>query len=146
LDEARKLVEQSFGNYLGSNVMLASKEELNRIQREIELLSAEVSDDAIDMKARKILSESAYREIASLQEELKVYFSSILLFLVSGLFKLDSIYCYWTEVGKRLRLLSASASAFWLPLSLFLKCHLCFLYEAFGRSAKHLLLSFKKPA
>lgn len=71
LDEARKLVEQSFGNYLGSNVMLASKAELDRIQREIGLLAAEVSDDAIDMKARKILSESAYREIASLLEELR---------------------------------------------------------------------------
>jgi len=72
LDEARKLVEQSFGNYLGSNVMLASKEELERIQRGIGFLAAEVSDDAIDMKVRKILSESAYREITSLLEELRV--------------------------------------------------------------------------
>ena len=125
--------------------MLASKEELNRIQREIELLSAEVSDDAIDMKARKILSESAYREIASLQEELKVYFSSILLFLVSGLFKLDSIYCYWTEVGKRLRLLSASASAFWLPLSLFLKCHLCYCMTPLAKVQNISCLVLKSP-
>ncbi|XP_057542956.1 DExH-box ATP-dependent RNA helicase DExH15 chloroplastic [Amaranthus tricolor] len=71
LEEARKLVEKSFGNYLGSNVMLASKEELGRVQKEIELLSAEVSDDAFDRKIRKILSESAYKEIADLQEELR---------------------------------------------------------------------------
>uniref|UniRef100_A0A803MB60 DEAD/DEAH box helicase n=2 Tax=Chenopodium quinoa TaxID=63459 RepID=A0A803MB60_CHEQI len=72
LEEARKLVEQSFGNYLGSNVMLTSKEELGRIQKEIELLTAEVSDDAFDMKIRKLLSESAYQEITGLQEELRV--------------------------------------------------------------------------
>ncbi|XP_074309805.1 DExH-box ATP-dependent RNA helicase DExH15 chloroplastic [Silene latifolia] len=71
LEEARKLVEQSFGNYLGSNVMLASKDELDRIQKEIASLIAEISDDSIDMKVRKLLSESAYKEIADLQEELK---------------------------------------------------------------------------
>ncbi|KMT07198.1 hypothetical protein BVRB_6g155210 [Beta vulgaris subsp. vulgaris] len=71
LEEARKLVEQSFGNYLGSNVMLASKEELNRIQKEIELLFAEVSEDAFDRKIRKLLPESAYQEISGLQEELR---------------------------------------------------------------------------
>lgn len=71
LEEARKLVEQSFGNYLGSNVMLASKEELGRVQKEIEFLTAEVSDDAFDRKIRKLLSESAYQEIAALQEELR---------------------------------------------------------------------------
>ncbi|GAB4839894.1 DExH-box ATP-dependent RNA helicase DExH15 chloroplastic [Ancistrocladus abbreviatus] len=71
LEEARKLVEQSFGNYLGSNVMLASKEELDRIEREIETLTSEVGEDAIDRKSQKLLSESAYKEIAELQEELR---------------------------------------------------------------------------
>ncbi|KAK2994386.1 hypothetical protein RJ640_029501 [Escallonia rubra] len=71
LEEARKLVEQSFGNYVGSNVMLAAKEELNKIQIEIEILTAEVSDEAIDKKSRKALSEMTYKEIADLQEELR---------------------------------------------------------------------------
>ncbi|GLT86371.1 hypothetical protein SLE2022_045140 [Rubroshorea leprosula] len=71
LEEARKLVEQSFGNYLGSNVMLAAKEELAKIQKEIQGLTSEISDDAIDRKTRKILSEVAYKEIADLQEELR---------------------------------------------------------------------------
>ncbi|KAK3038636.1 hypothetical protein RJ639_027299, partial [Escallonia herrerae] len=71
LEEARKLVEQSFGNYVGSNVMLAAKEELNKIQIEIEILTAEVSDEAIDKKSRKALSEMMYKEIADLQEELR---------------------------------------------------------------------------
>ncbi|KAI5679129.1 hypothetical protein M9H77_10079 [Catharanthus roseus] len=71
LEEARKLVEQSFGNYVGSNVMLAAKEELAKIQNEIEMLSSEISDEAIDRKSQKLLSESAYKEIADLQEELR---------------------------------------------------------------------------
>ncbi|XP_057948536.1 DExH-box ATP-dependent RNA helicase DExH15 chloroplastic isoform X2 [Malania oleifera] len=71
LEEARKLVDQSFGNYVGSNVLLASKEELNKIQKEVELLTMEVGDDAIDRKSRKLLSGKAYKEIADLQEELR---------------------------------------------------------------------------
>ncbi|KAI8024134.1 hypothetical protein LOK49_LG03G00370 [Camellia lanceoleosa] len=73
LEEARKLVEQSFGNYVGSNVMLAAKEELTKIQKEIEMLTSEISDEAIDRKSRKLLSDRAYKEIADLQEELRVY-------------------------------------------------------------------------
>ncbi|KAM7464580.1 hypothetical protein LguiA_032701 [Lonicera macranthoides] len=71
LEEARKLVEQSFGNYVGSNVMQAAKEELIRIQNEIEMLTSDISDEAIDKNTRKVLSEVAYKEIADLQEELR---------------------------------------------------------------------------
>ncbi|GFP91556.1 dead-box ATP-dependent RNA helicase ise2 chloroplastic [Phtheirospermum japonicum] len=71
LEEARKLVEQSFGNYVGSNVMLAAKDELARIQNEIQILASEITDEAIDKKSRKLLSKSAYQEIADLQEELR---------------------------------------------------------------------------
>lgn len=79
LEEARKLVEQSFGNYVGSNVMLASKEELARIQTEIQMLASEITDEAIDKKSRKLLSQSAYKEIADLQEELRVSYLLIVL-------------------------------------------------------------------
>ncbi|XP_027359744.1 DExH-box ATP-dependent RNA helicase DExH15 chloroplastic isoform X1 [Abrus precatorius] len=71
LEEARKLVEQSFGNYVSSNVMLAAKEELNKIEKEIELLMLEISDEAIDRKSRKALSQRQYKEIAELQEDLR---------------------------------------------------------------------------
>ncbi|EEF42252.1 helicase, putative [Ricinus communis] len=71
LEEARKLVEQSFGTYIGSNVMLASREELARTQEEIEKLMSEISDDAIDRKSRQTLSEEPYKEIADLQEQLR---------------------------------------------------------------------------
>lgn len=72
VEEARKLVEKSFGNYLGSNVMLASKEELDRIQKEIAKLSSEITDDAIDKKSRMLLSAIAYKEMAGLQEALRI--------------------------------------------------------------------------
>lgn len=72
LEEARKLVEQTFGNYVGSNVMLAAKEELSKIQNEIERLSLEISDEAIDRKSQKLLPERAYKEIADFQKELRV--------------------------------------------------------------------------
>lgn len=63
--------------------MLASKEELSRIQKEIELLFAEVSEDAFDRKIRKLLPESAYQEISGLQEELRVWcFMNPLFFLL----------------------------------------------------------------
>ncbi|XP_058192938.1 DExH-box ATP-dependent RNA helicase DExH15 chloroplastic [Rhododendron vialii] len=71
LEEARKLVEQTFGNYVGSNVMLAAKEELSKIQNEIERLSLEISDEAIDRKSQKLLPERAYKEIADFQKELR---------------------------------------------------------------------------
>ncbi|RAL53225.1 hypothetical protein DM860_006897 [Cuscuta australis] len=71
LEEASKLIEQSFGNYVGSNVMSASKEELYRIEKEIEMLSSEISDEAIDRKSQKLLSASAHQEISNLQEDLR---------------------------------------------------------------------------
>lgn len=72
-------MEQSFGNYVGSNVMQAAKEELEKIQHEIELLSVEVTEDAIDRKCQEQLSENDYAEISKLQEELRVSFSCHIL-------------------------------------------------------------------
>ncbi|EMS55120.1 DEAD-box ATP-dependent RNA helicase ISE2, chloroplastic [Triticum urartu] len=77
LEEARKLVEQSFGNYVGSNVMVAAKEELERIQKEIQHLSSEITDEFIDRKCRKELSEEDYAEISLLQNKLKLEDDSI---------------------------------------------------------------------
>ncbi|OIW10527.1 hypothetical protein TanjilG_15899 [Lupinus angustifolius] len=71
LEEARKLVEQSFGNYVSSNVMLAAKEEIKKIEKEIELLMSEITDEAIDRKSRRALSQWEYNEITELQENLR---------------------------------------------------------------------------
>lgn len=90
LEEARKLIEQSFGNYVGSNVMLAAKEELARIEKEIETLTSEVSEEAIDRKSQKLLTPSAYQENAKLQKELRVI--SLLLPLIFYCLKSDSLF------------------------------------------------------
>ncbi|KAI3855245.1 hypothetical protein MKX03_026103 [Papaver bracteatum] len=71
LDEARKIIEQSFGNYVGSNVMVAAQEELTKIEKEIDFLTLEVTDAAIDEKSQKQMSAKAYKEIHALQEELR---------------------------------------------------------------------------
>jgi hypothetical protein len=74
LEEARKLVEQSFGNYVGSNVVVAAEEELKKIKQDIELLSFEITDEAVDRKCQEQLTEEEYTEISVLQEELRVIF------------------------------------------------------------------------
>ncbi|CAN8235851.1 unnamed protein product [Cochlearia groenlandica] len=71
LEEAKKLVEKSFGNYVSSNVTVAAKEELAEIDKKIEILTSEISDEAIDKKSRKLLSAKEYKEITVLQEELR---------------------------------------------------------------------------
>ncbi|ESQ28215.1 hypothetical protein EUTSA_v10018027mg [Eutrema salsugineum] len=71
LEEAKKLVEKSFGNYVSSNVMVAAKEELAEIDKKIEILTSEISDEAIDKKSRKLLSAKEYKEITVLQAELR---------------------------------------------------------------------------
>lgn len=67
-------MEQSFGNYVGSNVMVAAKEETERIRQEIQYLSSEITDESIDRKCREELSEEDYAEISLLQKRLKVIF------------------------------------------------------------------------
>ncbi|CAA0327054.1 unnamed protein product [Arabidopsis thaliana] len=71
LEEAKKLVEKSFGNYVSSNVTVAAKQELAEIDNKIEILSSEISDEAIDKKSRKLLSARDYKEITVLKEELR---------------------------------------------------------------------------
>ncbi|XP_039003588.1 DExH-box ATP-dependent RNA helicase DExH15 chloroplastic-like [Hibiscus syriacus] len=63
LEEARKLVEQSFGNYLGSNVMLAAKEELAKIQKEIETRRSKVPVSSTQRRLK--LPETCRRSLST---------------------------------------------------------------------------------
>lgn len=54
--------------------MVAAKEEIERIQQEIQYLSSEITDESIDRKCREELSEDDYAEISLLQKRLKVIF------------------------------------------------------------------------
>lgn len=72
-------MEQSFGNYVGSNVMVSAKEEIEKIQQEIQYLSSEITDESIDRKCREELSKEDYTEISLLQKKLKVILIAYLL-------------------------------------------------------------------
>lgn len=96
LEEARKLVEQSFGNYVGSNVMLAAKEELTKIKYEIEFLSSEITDDSIDRKCQEQLSQQEYSEISVLQDEIRVTFSISTLLRYIFYIHFATLYFKWS--------------------------------------------------
>lgn len=95
MDEARKIIEQSFGNYVGSNVMIAAQEELAKIEKEIDFLTLEVTDAAIDEKSRKQMSAKAYKEIHALQEELRVHSLITAFHEPIGKISLCMFICYY---------------------------------------------------
>ena len=71
LEESRKLVERSSEHMLATMWCCLLQKRSWLKYREIETLTSEISDEAIDRKSRKILSDVAYKEIAVLQEQLK---------------------------------------------------------------------------
>lgn len=69
LDEARALIEKSFGNYVGSEVMIASKQALARLEKEIEFLEKECAkDDGLEGR----LTRGELQEFLHLRESAKV--------------------------------------------------------------------------
>lgn len=75
LDEARALIEKSFGNYVGSEVMVAAKQQLARLQKDIELLEKQCANDDDGLEGR--LTRGELQEYLSLREKSKVAFSSL---------------------------------------------------------------------
>lgn len=71
LEEARVLIEQSFGNYVGSEVMTAAKDQLEQLQQEIEKLELEVSDQTLHEKLRGKLAKDEYEDFLNLSERLR---------------------------------------------------------------------------
>jgi hypothetical protein len=72
LDEARALIEKSFGNYVGSEVMVAAKQQLARLQQDIERLENECAKDDEGLEGR--LTRGELQEYLSLKERSKVAF------------------------------------------------------------------------
>lgn len=70
LDEARALIEKSFGNYVGSEVMVAAKQQLARLQKDIEQLERECAKDDEGLEGR--LTRGELQEYLSLKEKSKV--------------------------------------------------------------------------
>lgn len=71
LEEARVLIEQSFGNYVGNEVMTAAKAQLEQLQQEIEKLELEASDQTLHEKLRGELSKDEYENFLNLLEQLR---------------------------------------------------------------------------
>nr|PNR55603.1 hypothetical protein PHYPA_006500 [Physcomitrium patens] len=68
LDEARALIEKSFGNYVGSEVMVAAKQQLARLQKDIEYLEKDYTVDD-DLESR--LTRDELQEYLDLKEKAK---------------------------------------------------------------------------
>lgn len=75
LDEARALIEKSFGNYVGSEVMVDAKQQLARLQKDIEYLEKECARDDNVLEGR--LSRGELQEYLALKEKSKVAFASV---------------------------------------------------------------------
>ena len=67
LEEARALIEQSFGNYVGKEVKVEALEEITRLDAEIEHLQSEEIADV-----QHVLSDKEIREFMVLKEKKKV--------------------------------------------------------------------------
>lgn len=72
LDEARALIEQSFGNYVGSEVMVAAKQQLARLQNESQRLEAETTDAGKFDTLESRLTREELHEFVTLKEQVKV--------------------------------------------------------------------------
>ncbi|KAH9300742.1 hypothetical protein KI387_012325, partial [Taxus chinensis] len=71
LEEARALIEQSFGNYVSSEVMIAAKDQLEKNQREIEKLQLEISDQTLYENLKTKLSKDESEKFFVLLEQLR---------------------------------------------------------------------------
>ncbi|KAG0629390.1 hypothetical protein M758_1G100000 [Ceratodon purpureus] len=69
LDEARALVEKSFGNYVGSEVMVDAKQQLARLYKDIEYLGKECARDDDVLEGR--LTRGELQEYLAIKEKSK---------------------------------------------------------------------------
>lgn len=90
LDEARALIEKSFGNYVGSEVMVAAKQQLARMQNDIEHLEKECARDDEGLEGR--LTRGELQEYLSLKERSKVFLSSLNFNLWLGSLQVSKSY------------------------------------------------------
>lgn len=71
LEEARALIEKSFGNYVSSEVMIAAKDQLDKMESEIEKLQLETSDETLYENIKAKLSKEESSNFFVLVEQLK---------------------------------------------------------------------------
>lgn len=67
LDEARALIEQSFGNYVGNEVKIKATKEISRLEARIAQLEGEEIPDV-----RSLLTDGEVDEYMTLKQNLRV--------------------------------------------------------------------------
>lgn len=78
LDEARALVEQSFGNFVGNDVLTSAQQNLTNLHEEIERLQAENTSAGFFSSLAKELTKKQLQEYVALSKRVAVSFSCIL--------------------------------------------------------------------
>lgn len=78
LDEARALVEQSFGNFVGNDVLTSAQQNLTNLHEEIERLQAENTSAGFFSSLAKELTKKQLQEYVALSKRVAVRFSCIL--------------------------------------------------------------------
>ena len=73
MDEARALVEKSFGNYVGGEVLVDARQQLARLYKDIEYIEKELSRDDDVLEGR--LTQGEFQEYLVIKEKSKVAFS-----------------------------------------------------------------------
>ncbi len=71
LEEARALIEQSFGNYVGSEVMVAARQKVAQLQQEIARLEKETTKDSANSLESR-LTKDELQEYTMLKEGVQV--------------------------------------------------------------------------
>lgn len=77
LSEARALIELSFGNFMGSKVMVSAQQHLVRLHKEIEKLKEETAPEALLNTLNKQFTKSELREFVSLSKRVLVRFTCL---------------------------------------------------------------------
>ena len=72
LNEARALIELSFGNFMGSKVVVSAQQHLIRLHKEIEKLKDESAPEALLNSLNKQSTKSEIREFVSLSKRVLV--------------------------------------------------------------------------
>lgn len=74
LAETRALVEQSFGNFVGSDVLVSAQQHLTTLRQEIERLQAENTSEGFFSSLVKELNRKQLQEYVTLSKKVAVNF------------------------------------------------------------------------
>lgn len=75
LDETRALVEQSFGNFVGSDVLTSAQQNLTSMHEEIDRLQAENTSEGFFSSLAKELTKKQLQEYVTLSKIVAVRLS-----------------------------------------------------------------------